>query len=90
MNRTVRTISLAAVLLVAPAACSLFTPANLKSAIDATQLACVFASALTDSAAVADACQIDRSLVPVLDQLIAQREGAKKSGVRWGADAGAP
>jgi hypothetical protein len=70
------------------AACSLFTPQNAKTALEVTQVACVFATQLTDAKAVADVCKIDRTLVPVIEQLIAQREGAKKVGVVWGADAG--
>ena len=68
--------------------CSLFTAQNLKTALDASALACVFASELTDAQAVASACSIDQALVPVIDQLIAQRDAAKKQGVHWGADAG--
>lgn len=65
------------------AACSLFTPGNVKAALDATALGCVFASELTDAKAVADACSIDQALVPTIEKLIAQREAAKKSGVAW-------
>ena len=64
-------------------ACSLFTPANVKAALDASELGCVFASELTDAKAVADACSVDRALVPVVEKLIGQREAAKKSGVAW-------
>ena len=66
-------------------ACSLLTPANVKTALDATALGCVFASEIIDAKAVADACAIDQALVPVLEKLIAQREAAKKSGVEWAA-----
>lgn len=55
-----------------------------NSVLDAAQLACVFASALTDEAAVVEFCKIDRALTPVIRDLIGQREGAKRVGVVWG------
>lgn len=58
--------------------------------LSVSQIACLFASTLTDSKAVMQACSIDATLAPVVQQLIAQREGAKKQGVMWTADAGAP
>jgi len=67
--------------------CQLFTPANTKLALDASELGCVFATELSDSKAVAGLCKIDQTLVPVIEQLIAQRNAAKKAGVTW--DAGA-
>ena len=70
------------------AGCSLFTAQNAKTALEVSQIACVFATELTDAAAVATACQIDQELVPVIQQLISEREAAKKAGVHWGADAG--
>ena len=81
-----RPLILAAALLAG--ACSLFTPANIKGALDATSLGCVFASELTDAKAVTDACTIDQALVPVVERLIAQRQAAKSVGVVWGGDAG--
>ena len=57
--------------------------------LTATQIACAMSSQLTDSKAVAAACQIDAALLPLLEQLIAEREAAKKSGVTWQSDAGA-
>lgn len=50
------------------------------------QIACVFASALTDAPALAKACSIvDNAdkLLPLITQLVGQREGAKKAGVTW-------
>lgn len=47
------------------------------------QIACVFASTLTDEKLVADACRIDKTLTPVLRELIGQREGSRKAGVTW-------
>lgn len=70
--------------------CSLFTAKNAKSVLDAAQLACLFASTLTDAPAVLEACRIDAELTPVVRQLLAQRDGARKAGVVWSADAGAP
>ena len=63
------------------------TPAEIHSAeqavLSASQVACIFASGLSDSRAIADACAIDRALLPVLEQLISVREAAKKSGVSY-------
>ncbi len=48
-----------------------------------SQLACAFASTVITSDVLAGVCGIDKVLVPVLDNLIAVREGARKSGVTW-------
>jgi len=57
-----------------------------------SEIACAFASDITEPAALATACQIDQALVPsilpLLSNLIAEREAAKKVGVRWNGDAG--
>ena len=58
--------------------------------LSVSAIACIFASQLTDSPAVMQACAIDSRFAPLVQQLIAQREGAKKAGVTWSADAGAP
>lgn len=73
----------AAALVLALAGCSLFTASNLKTALDGSALACVFGSELTAAAALATVCKLDQALVPVVDQLIAQRQAAKASGVTW-------
>ena len=72
------------------------TPAEIHSAeqavLSASQIACVFASGLSDSRAVADACSIDKALLPVLEQLISVKQAAAKAGVTYHdplADAGA-
>jgi hypothetical protein len=72
-------------------ACSVFTRENAKSALDAIQVACVMSSTITDEKEVADACGVARDLIPVLKNLIGQREAARRSGVHWGRslDAGA-
>ena len=81
-------------LLVAAPRCSTFSAQDAKTvvqdALSVSAIACVFASSLTDSKAVAQACQIDQTLAPLIQQLIAQREAAKKQGVTWSVDAGAP
>jgi len=63
------------------------TPAEIHSAeqavLSASQIACVFASSLSDSKAIADTCAIDRALLPVLEQLIAVKAAAAKSGVTY-------
>jgi len=69
--------------------CGLDAKTVAKDALSVTQIACVFASALTDDAAVAEACKIDKALTPLLRDLIGQREGAKRAGVSWDAGADA-
>lgn len=71
-------------------ACTLFGKREAQSALDAVQIACIFQSSVTDESALADACAIAKDLLPVVRQLIGQREGAKRAGVRWGGvrDAG--
>jgi hypothetical protein len=72
--------------------CALFTPKNAHSVLDAVQIACVFGTELVDEQKVADVCGVARDLLPIIRNLIGQREGAKRSGVRWpdAADGGAP
>lgn len=73
----IRTLVAALVVL---ASCANPPPAKtvVKDVIDATKYACIFEQAvnLTDSAAIAEACQIDASLVPLLDQLLAAHRAA--------------
>ena len=52
-------------------------------ALTITEIACVFASALTDSAALAAACKIAPAAIPLIINLVGQREGAKRAGVLW-------
>lgn len=82
----------AAIALSAIAGCSLLTKENAKSALEVVQVACVMSSTLTNDADVAKACKIADDLIPVVHDLIGQREAAKRSGVKWGDgfDAGAP
>lgn len=54
-----------------------------QSVLNATQLACVLTSSLTDSALLAQVCGIDESLVPVLKQLISTRDAARRNGVSY-------
>lgn len=78
---------------VATSSCSLFTKKNANSAIDAITIGCVMSSTLTDESAVADVCDVAHDLLPILRDLIGQREAAKRAGVSWGGhpyrDAGA-
>ena len=64
--------------------CALFTPSNVKQALDASELACIMSKQLTDSKALADICKIDHALVPIIDSLIGQREAARAQGAQWG------
>ena len=62
-----------------------------NAALTVAQIACLFASAETTDTTVASVCGISNDLLPVVRQLIGQREGAKKVGVTWTpTDAGAP
>lgn len=82
---------------VAPAAgqgCSSLSHQDIKNiekdALTVADIACVFGSALVDPEALALACGIEKRFVPILDQLIGQREAAKRAGVKWTPrDAGA-
>lgn len=76
-------LGFALIFMMAIPGCSLFTKENAKSALDAAQIACVFGTELMDEHAVADACGIARDLIPVLRNLIGQREAARRVGVRW-------
>lgn len=88
--RAARMILVACVLslLVATPGCSLLTKRNAKTVLDAAAFACVWGNALTDESAVADACGIARTLIPVIRDLIGEREAAKRAaasraGVHW-------
>lgn len=70
------------------AGCGLFTKSNIKTALDAVQLACVFESAITDSDALAKVCDIAEDSVPLVRKLVQQRQAAQKSGVSWSAPDG--
>ncbi len=63
--------------------CSAANRRTANGALDVAQLACIFASELTDENAVAEACAIERELAPVIRKLIAQREAARRAGVQW-------
>ncbi len=53
--------------------CALFTPQVVKTALDATQYACILAKMdLPDSKAIATACNIDQSLAPLIEMLVAE------------------
>ncbi len=85
---TVASLLLGLMMTFAPG-CGLFTSKNIHSALDAVQIACVFESDVSDSSALADACGIAHDLIPILGNLVGEREAAKKAGVHWHADAGA-
>jgi hypothetical protein len=50
-----------------------------KDALQLTELACVLASQFTDAPAVMTACQIDKALSPVVEQLLVQKAQAKRA-----------
>jgi hypothetical protein len=51
--------------------------------LDATQIACIFRSEITDDASVAKICNIAPKLLPLIRELVSQREAAKRAGYRW-------
>ena len=59
-----------------------------QDALSLSQIACIESSQFTSAPEVATACSIDSALVPVLEQLLAQKAAAHRSGFSW--DAGAP
>jgi hypothetical protein len=61
------------------AACSVFTRDNAQKMLRAADIACILASALTDSDAVMQACQVERELRPVVDQLLSQKRAAQRA-----------
>ena len=69
--------------------CSLLTRDNAQKALRAADIACILASALTDSDAVMQACAIERELRPVVDQLLAQKRAAQRAAA-CSPDSGAP
>lgn len=86
-------IALLVVPLGASTGCHLLTKERARTALDAMQIACVMSSFVTDEKAVAEACDVADDMLPVLRDLIGQRDAARSVGVRWGDaldDAGAP
>lgn len=53
-----------------------------KSVLDAALVECVYATKETDATAVADGCDAARTLLPVIVDLIGQREAAKVASMR--------
>jgi hypothetical protein len=61
---------------------------NIENAVlSAEQVACIFASSITDAPALAKACNIADAvlptLLPLIEKLIGQREAAKRAGAPW-------
>jgi hypothetical protein len=82
----------------APAVAGCGPHATAKDALDAAltaqQLACIGGSLLTDAPELAKACRIADALLPIfgpiLENLVRQRDVARRAGVVWqAADAGA-
>lgn len=65
------------------------SPETTRDALTLAEIACIFASNLLDASALAGYCRIDPRLAPVIADLIGQREGARRAGVRWPSDADA-
>lgn len=70
--------------------CSLLTKQTAKTALTATEIACVFNSEIVEEKTLATVCGIAKELAPLLRDLIGQREGARAAGIRWQYDAGTP
>lgn len=56
-------------------------------ALEAEQIACIFNSTITNDQELATLCHIAEPLLPLVRQLVGQREGARRAGVSWGATA---
>lgn len=70
--------------------CALFTKENAKSVMSASEMICIFNSTILEEDKLADVCGVTKELLPILRNLIGQREGAKRAGVHWpSADGGA-
>lgn len=67
---------------IAVSACSAFTKAALKTAIDAALVECVYAQRSTDAREVTALCGAAEALAPVVKDLIGQREEAKAGSMR--------
>ena len=46
-------------------------------------LSCIFGSPIADAPALTKLCRLAPKLIPIVSDLIGQREGAKRSGVAW-------
>lgn len=77
--------SIALVAAFAVLSCSLFTKKNANTALDAIQLGCVFESELDSPKELGEACKIFGEALPLLQQLISQRNAARKAGASWRA-----
>jgi hypothetical protein len=79
------------ILLGSVASCTLLTRDNAQKALRVADIACIIASAFTDSESVMNACQIERELRPIVEQLLAQKRAAQRaSACGPQGDAGAP
>ena len=73
MKKTLAALALGSLLAFLPGATCAEARQDLKFALDATQIGCVLANALMPSSeAIAEACSIDKALVPAIDELLAE------------------
>lgn len=56
-----------------------------NGALSAVELACIFSSYETDPSTLSQICGVARDMIPIVRQLIGQREGARRAGVAWRA-----
>ena len=75
----IRSITIAVVCLGA-SACSVFTPAVIKTVLDTAQLTCILLSESTRAEELMQACRIEQALKPAVEQAIGARVAAKKAG----------
>ena len=64
--------------------CALLTPKNARSVFDAAKVACIMQSFLTDDKQLAKICDVAEEMMPTLRELIAMRDAANKTGVKYG------
>jgi len=66
--------------------------ANTPDTFGEDALSCIFGSPIADAPALTKLCRLAPKLIPIVTDLIGQREGAKRSGVAWShaSDAGSP
>ncbi len=79
MKSALLTIALTILLTSLTAACSLFTPKNVRTVLNVTEMACVIALEFNDiPEEVAHACHIADDMIPEVEKLLQARKAAAK------------
>ena len=95
LQATISSLVVVPLFLLINASCGHLTKDNVKTVVDhldEAAMLCIMTSTIVDSSELADACKLSRSLIPLLQNLISTREGARQAGVTWpkGSDGGTP